>query len=102
MCPMYKRIESFECVCDICGHRWISEAKPVRCAKCKTRVWNCDGVTVEPKKEKAPMKAKPAVAIVEKPQTVTEAVCKHCGGSLAYISGALRCVKCWKPAPLKS
>lgn len=31
--------------CDICGHVWlVGEMYPKQCAKCRTRVWNCDGV----------------------------------------------------------
>ena len=32
------------CKCDRCGHRWIGEAVPYRCAKCKTTKWNEKGI----------------------------------------------------------
>lgn len=36
---MHKTIEVIECICQ-CGHRWIAESMPVRCAKCKSRKWD--------------------------------------------------------------
>ena len=26
--------------CERCGHVWLSEEEPKRCAKCKTPLWN--------------------------------------------------------------
>lgn len=32
-------------VCDLCGHVWLpGKSYPKQCAKCRTRIWNCDGV----------------------------------------------------------
>ena len=48
---MINVIEVFECVCE-CGHRWIAEEMPKRCAKCKRRAWNKTAVLVgSPKPE---------------------------------------------------
>lgn len=34
-------IQAEVCVCDACGHRWLSGGElPERCAKCKSRKWN--------------------------------------------------------------
>lgn len=30
--------------CDVCGHRWLSEEKPKRCAKCKSSKWDAAGL----------------------------------------------------------
>jgi hypothetical protein len=27
-------------VCDECGHAWLTEGNPYRCAKCKSSLWN--------------------------------------------------------------
>ncbi len=32
------------CRCAVCGHRWIAEGVPLRCAKCKTRRWNSEPI----------------------------------------------------------
>ena len=31
--------------CDLCGHIWLVQdgVIPKQCAKCRTRIWNCDG-----------------------------------------------------------
>lgn len=26
--------------CEVCGHKWESREKPLRCAKCKTPYWD--------------------------------------------------------------
>jgi hypothetical protein len=72
---MYKQVMAFECKCDLakCGHRWISEAKPVRCAKCKSRIWNCDSVA----------SGVPASGVVES----------------VVVESKLTKAKTWKPCP---
>ena len=39
---MYKQIliKMYECSCERCNHKWLSENIPKSCAKCKTRSWN--------------------------------------------------------------
>lgn len=33
--------------CDLCGHVWlVGEMCPKQCAKCRSRIWNCDGSKV--------------------------------------------------------
>jgi tRNA(Ile2) C34 agmatinyltransferase TiaS len=27
-------------VCDECGHAWLTDGNPYRCAKCKSSLWN--------------------------------------------------------------
>lgn len=31
-------------LCEVCGHRWISDPAPFRCPKCKSRKWDLSGV----------------------------------------------------------
>lgn len=35
-----KPIKVNRCTCERCGHVWISEIVPVRCAKCRSPLWN--------------------------------------------------------------
>ena len=32
-------ITALRCHCGVCGHEWITECEPKRCAKCKSRRW---------------------------------------------------------------
>ena len=34
------KVEMFKLKCEVCGHRWESRQKPLRCAKCKTPYWD--------------------------------------------------------------
>lgn len=36
----YETISALRCHCEFCGHQWITEVLPERCAKCKRRTWN--------------------------------------------------------------
>lgn len=36
-------ITALRCKCEVCGHEWITEREPKRCAKCKTWRWNFSG-----------------------------------------------------------
>jgi len=44
---MYKQQMAYECVCGVCNHKWIAGAIPKRCARCKSRIWDCDGAEPE-------------------------------------------------------
>ena len=33
-------VEMYKCKCERCGHRWQTEDKPRRCAKCKSPYWD--------------------------------------------------------------
>jgi hypothetical protein len=37
------KVEAWKC--GECGHRWLSEEKPKRCARCKSRRWDEGGTT---------------------------------------------------------
>ena len=62
--------------CDLCGHIWIKQAGviPKQCAKCRTRIWNCDGQGEEPtqmiieptKKSSRPIERETLAARVER------------------------------------
>jgi Zn finger protein HypA/HybF involved in hydrogenase expression len=34
-----EQIKALRCRCGVCGHEWITESEPHRCAKCKSRRW---------------------------------------------------------------
>jgi len=93
---MYKKVVAFECVCDLsgCGHRWIAEAMPKRCAKCKSRVWNCDGIPVE---EKAVVEvsrvlvSKPAAQV---PPVIKATACKCGATGVMIVGGKKKCAAC--------
>jgi hypothetical protein len=36
----YGTISALRCHCEVCGHEWITEVEPKRCAKCKSRRWD--------------------------------------------------------------
>jgi hypothetical protein len=81
---MYKRVEAIECVCDICGHKWIAGAIPKRCARCKSRIWNCDGekpAEPEPvvKVSRSSGVAVPKIEKPEKPKAAPEMPAKSSG-----------------------
>jgi hypothetical protein len=72
--------------CDLCGHVWlVGEMYPKQCAKCRSRIWNCDGEKVV---------ESPAVVIVaptSKPAAkIVQVGCK-CGGSGVTLVGGKRC-----------
>jgi hypothetical protein len=33
--------------CDRCGHVWLADSKPKRCAKCKKITWDKDGAVAQ-------------------------------------------------------
>lgn len=39
----YGTISALRCQCEVCGHVWITEGQPRRCAKCKSRKWHSAG-----------------------------------------------------------
>lgn len=41
-----EKIAALRCHCEVCGHGWITEVEPKRCAKCKGRKWNASGKVV--------------------------------------------------------
>ena len=95
---MYKKVVVFECVCDLsgCGHRWIAETMPKRCAKCKSRVWNCDAVPVE---NKAVVKVSRVPAMELKPKepakiTEPETACKCGATGVMIVGGKKKCAAC--------
>jgi hypothetical protein len=84
---MYKQVMAFECRCDLCGHRWISEAKPVRCAKCKSRIWNCDDKTVDP----VVVESRSPGAVVSKEEKPKPIIIQEEAKPAARSSGCLKC-----------
>jgi hypothetical protein len=34
------RVKVTLCFCESCRHAWLTELPPLRCSKCKTRLWN--------------------------------------------------------------
>jgi hypothetical protein len=38
-----EEITALRCHCEVCGHEWISDQRPRRCAKCKSRKWDRSG-----------------------------------------------------------
>ena len=91
---MYKKVVAFECVCDLCGHRWIAETMPKRCAKCKSRIWNCDAVPVENKavvKVSRVLVSKPAAQV---PPVIKETACKCGATGVMIVGGKRKCAAC--------
>ena len=43
-----EEILALRCCCVPCGHQWISEQVPARCAKCKSRKWNAGAEEYKP------------------------------------------------------
>jgi hypothetical protein len=94
---MYKKVAAFECRCDLCGHRWISEAKPIRCAKCKSRVWNCDAVPVE-NKAVVKMSRVPSLGVEKTAAQVSPVIkatgCKCGATGVMIVGGKKKCAAC--------
>jgi hypothetical protein len=74
--------------CDLCGHVWIkTDVKPKQCAKCRTRIWDCDGGRpVASVREQKPKKVESA-----SPAPVERAQCKACGFTLEPWQGGKAC-----------
>ena len=55
--------------CDLCGHIWIKQPGviPKQCAKCRTRVWNCDSESPKAEKMIIARDPKPRAREIEKP-----------------------------------
>ena len=72
--------------CDLCGHVWlVGEMYPKQCAKCRSRIWNCDGSKVM---------ESPAVVVVVPTSKPTARIVKagcRCGGSGVVLVGGKRC-----------
>ena len=82
--------------CDVCGHVWlVGEMCPKQCAKCRTRIWNCDekvsSVAVAVVAVPPIVESKPAEVVkIERQEPTIKAGCK-CGGRGAVIVRGKRC-----------
>ena len=47
---MYKKIQVNECICNKCGHKWISPNVPKKCPRCQCSKWNSYTVKKEASK----------------------------------------------------
>lgn len=78
-----ERITALRCHCEVCGHGWIAEVEPKRCAKCKGRKWNASGkvVGVVPK-SRGRAKTQVSTTVPETPETAPRSrakMCEACG-----------------------
>ena len=95
------KVEAWKC--DLCGHVWIKQPgeKPKQCAKCRTRIWDCDGETARPEKKPEKMIIKPdpspterAKEIVRDPEPAKEQrLCRSCKAPLSNYKDGLACTK---------
>ena len=114
--------------CDLCGHVWLAgNTHPKQCAKCRTRVWNCDSEAgkTEPKMitsarvdkpveiERAKVEREIPRPIERESPRVIEAVkaetkpaklknCPRCETETIPWGSGRRCMKCGRNWPLES
>ena len=84
--------------CDLCGHVWlVGKMYPKQCAKCRSRIWNCDTSKVVESPAVVPVSR--SRVVVPKPASkpaarIVQAGCK-CGGSgVVLVGGKRNCAAC--------